>query len=81
MKQPRETDYEIKREGSGVIVIFKPTESSYIYSMLDKSACAKHGKPSKVPNVRHANRSGETDEYSEAEVAEMAYGLAEAFVR
>jgi hypothetical protein len=78
MKQPRETDYEIKREGPQVIVIFKPTESRYSYYVLDKSEWEMHGKLS-TPDIRHAGPSGDT--YSEAEVRKMAYILAEASVR
>ena len=81
MTQPRDSDFEIKRESSTVVVIFRPTESRFIYSMLDKSEWAKHGKLSEIPNVRHAGGSGDTDEYDEAEVTEMAYRLADAFVR
>jgi hypothetical protein len=81
MKQPRHTDFEIQHQDSNVIVIFQPTASRYSYSMLDKSEWGEHGKLSKSLNVRHAGRSGDTDEYSEAEVAKMAYRLAEASVR
>jgi hypothetical protein len=81
MKQPYEADFEIKHEGSNVIATFRPTGSRYSYSMLDKSEWPKHGKLSKVPNVRHAGPHGDTDEYIGADVAEMAYRLAELSVR
>lgn len=81
MKQPHEADFEIKHEGPNVIATFRPTGSRYSYSMLAKIEWPKHGKISRVPNVRHAGPHGDTGEYINEYVAEMAYKLAELSVR
>jgi hypothetical protein len=75
MKQPKLSDFEANVEGSEVIVHFKPSESEICFGLLE------HGRVSSVPNIRHAGQSGDTGEYDEDDVVDMARDVARATAR
>jgi hypothetical protein len=77
MKHPTEADFTVQKNGSSVIVTFRPTESYYTFPLLPLSERAKHGKVSRNAKVRHAGKHGDTDRYMEQEVFDLAFRLAE----
>ena len=80
MKQPVGNDFEVTVTGAGVEVIFKPTNSHYSYNRLvDDRDIARFG-PISPARVRHAGRTGDTGDYSSADVEAMALRLAAAAV-
>jgi hypothetical protein len=80
MKQPVENDFEVTGTGAGVEVIFKSTNSHYSYNRLvDDRDIARFG-PISPARVRHAGRTGDTGDYSSADVEAMALRLAAAAV-
>jgi hypothetical protein len=82
MKRPTEADFEIKVLDSGVEAIFNPTKSHYTFHRLaDPQDIAKHGPLSPDVRVRHAGKTGDTDQYPSHEVQAMAYRLATAAIR
>jgi hypothetical protein len=81
MKRPQESDFKIESRDSGVEVIFIPTESHYNFSLLADEERAKHGPFSSYVKVRHSGPTGDTGDYIEKEVTEIAHLLAERHVR
>jgi hypothetical protein len=76
VKSPKETDFDVSVEESGVCVRFKPTDSHYsFYRLADAEDIEQHG-PVSLSSVRHAGKSGDTADYGWAEVQEMAVRLA-----
>jgi hypothetical protein len=76
MKDPTESDFEIKVFEAGVEAIFKPTQSHYLfYRLADAEDIARLG-PVSPKSVRHAGPTGDTDAYLSDEVASMAHRLA-----
>ncbi len=75
MKHPTPSDFTVEAKEAYVSVIFKPTDSHYNFGRLaDPEDIARHG-PLSRPNVRHG-KTGDTGEYPEHEVAQMAHTLA-----
>jgi hypothetical protein len=75
MKHPTPSDFTVEAKEAYVSVIFKPTDSHYNFGRLaDPEDIARYG-PLSRPNVRHG-KTGDTGEYSENEVAQMAHTLA-----
>jgi hypothetical protein len=81
MKRPTEKDFEIRVTGGTVEAIFKPTKSYYSYNrLIDQRDIARFG-PISPARVRHAGPTGDTGDYSSADVEAMALRLAAAVVR
>jgi hypothetical protein len=59
MKQPSEADFEVKDDGSQIVVTFKPTKSDYTFGRLDPSEWRERGEVSASPKIRHA-KTGDT---------------------
>lgn len=77
MKSPLDQDFTVKRDESGVHVVFVPTNSHFDFRFLaDAADIAKYGRLSSDVIVRHA-KTGDTASYQEAEVAAAARRLAE----
>ena len=70
MRQPTERDFDITmdREGGVVRAFFKPTESTYEFMLRAAGGISP-------PSVRHA-KTGDTDDYIDLEVGDMATRLA-----
>jgi hypothetical protein len=71
MRQPTERDFDITvdREDGVVRAFFKPTESTYEFILRPDGSISQ-------PQVRHA-KTGDTDDYIDREVGDMATRLAE----
>jgi hypothetical protein len=77
MKRPSPTDFEITVHDGGAEATFKPTDSHYSYTFhADPEDSAQFGPLSLDPHIRHGGPSGDTGEYPEFEVRQMAYELA-----
>ena len=74
IKQPNESDFELRDEWSSVLVTFKPTESHFCFARL------ADGGLSTVASVRHA-KTGDTDQYIESDVGHLAARLAQQHAR
>ena len=76
MKRPTPSDFTVEAKEAHVTVIFKPSDSHYNFGRLaDPEDIARYGPLSRSSNVRHG-KTGDTGEYPENEVAQMAYTLA-----
>jgi hypothetical protein len=76
MKHPATSDFETNVTDAGVTVTFKPTNSVYsFYRLADSDDIARLG-PVSLQNVRHAGRSGDTEDYFADEVLAMAQRVA-----
>jgi hypothetical protein len=76
MKHPATSDFETNVTEAGVTVTFKPTNSVYsFYRLADSDDIARLG-PVSLQNVRHAGRSGDTEDYFADEVLAMAQRVA-----
>ena len=76
MKHPTPSDFIVEAKEAHVSVIFKPSDSHYNFGRLtDPEDIALYGPLSRSSNVRHG-KTGDTGEYLENEVAQMAYTLA-----
>ena len=76
MKHPVTSDFETNVTEAGVTVTFKPTNSVYsFYKLADSDDIARLG-PVSLQNVRHARRSGDTEDYFPDEVLAMAERVA-----
>lgn len=76
MKHPQKSDFDTETSDGGVIVTFQPTKSIFTFHRLaDPDDIAKHGSVS-PHTVRHAGPTGDTGDYSEAEVQRMALSIA-----
>jgi hypothetical protein len=76
VKSPKESDFKVSVQGSGVSVTFIPTESHYsFYRLADPEDIERHG-PLSLSTIRHAGKSGDTADYIASEVQEMAVSLA-----
>ena len=77
MKEPVETDFTVTRDGAGVSVTFKPTDSHYSFTLLaDPNDIARFGPLSHDCLVRHG-KTGDTGEYPSESVLAVARRLAE----
>jgi hypothetical protein len=75
MKHPTPSDFTVEAKEGHVSVIFKPSDSHYNFDHLaDPEDIARYG-PLSRSNVRHG-KTGDTGEYPENEVAQMAHTLA-----
>jgi hypothetical protein len=70
VKKPNEKDFDVEINEGYVEVIFRPTKSHYSFAVL-----ADRRGLSQSPDVRHA-KTGDTGEYMESEVRDMAFRLA-----
>jgi hypothetical protein len=76
MKSPTPSDFTVEAKEAYVSVIFKPTDTHYNFGRLaDPEDIARYGPLSPPSNVRHG-KTGDTGEYPENEVAQMAHTLA-----
>jgi hypothetical protein len=76
MKHPSPSDFTVEAKEAHVSVIFKPSDSHYNFGRLaDPEDIARYGPLSRSSNVRH-RKTGDTGEYPENEVAQMAHTLA-----
>jgi hypothetical protein len=76
VKSPKQADFDVSVEESGVHVTFRPTDSHYsFYRLVDVEDIERHG-PVSLSRIRHANKSGDTAGYIASEVQEMAIRLA-----
>jgi hypothetical protein len=76
MKHPTPSDFIVEAQEAHVNVIFKPSDSHYNFGRLaDPEDIARYGPLSQPTNVRH-RKTGDTGEYPENEVAQMAHTLA-----
>lgn len=83
MKQPIEADYEVIPKGGAIEVHFRPTDSYFLFTRLvDAKDVERFGPLSPDVKVRHANRTGDLDDYSaeSAKVYEMALRAALKYV-
>ena len=65
MKQPIEADYEVIPKGGAIEVHFRPTDSYFLFTRLvDAKDVERFGPLSPDVKVRHANRTGDLDDYS-----------------
>jgi hypothetical protein len=76
MKHPTPSDFIVEAKEAHVSVIFKPSDSHYNFGRLaDPEDIARYGPLSRPSNVIH-RKTGDTGEYPENEVAQMAHTLA-----
>lgn len=76
MKHPTASDFAVEVSEANVSVIFKPSDSHYIFGRLaDAEDIARYGPLSPSPNVRHG-LTGDTGAYPPDEVAKLAHTLA-----
>src|SRR5262245_2204265 len=68
MKSPILADYSVSVASSYVTVIFKPSDNEIVFPIVADGSLGP-------PNVRHA-KTGDTEEYFEREVLEMAQRVA-----
>ena len=70
MKQPIESDFDVRNHDAGVDVTFKPTESQYSFVLL-----ADRGSLSPRASVRH-RKTGDTGDYASDDVEATAFRVA-----
>ena len=76
MKHPVRSDFDTAVTEAGVNVTFKPTNSIYsFYRLAESEDVARLGSVS-LERVRHAGRSGDTEDYPADEVQDMAQRIA-----
>jgi hypothetical protein len=76
MKHPTPSGFIVEAKEAHVSVTFKPSDSHYNFGRLaDPEDIARYGPLSRPTNVRHG-KTGDTGEYPENEVAQMAHTLA-----
>jgi hypothetical protein len=70
VKQPIETDFDVRSHDAGVNVTFRPTESQYSFVLLA-------GRRSLSPraSVRHG-KTGDTGDYASGDVEATAFRVA-----
>jgi hypothetical protein len=76
VRSPKEADFKVSLEESGVSVTFEPTESHYSFYRLVNAEDIERLGPISLSSIRHAWKSGDTAEYIASEVQEMAVRLA-----
>ena len=77
MKTPRDFDFTVTREESGVRVVFAPTDSHYDFRLLaDAKNIARFGPLNGDVLVRRG-KTGDSGEYDASEVMAAARRLAE----
>jgi hypothetical protein len=70
MKQPIESDFDVRNHDAGVDVTFKPTYSQYSFVLL-----ADRGSLSPRASVRHG-KTGDTGDYASGDVEATAFRVA-----
>jgi hypothetical protein len=76
MKHPVRSDFDTAVTEAGMNVTFKPTNSIYSFYRLAESEDVARLGPVSLERVRHAGRSGDTDDYPSDEVQDMAHRIA-----
>ena len=76
MKHPVRGDFDTAVTEAGVNVTFKPTNSIYSFYRLAESEAVARVGPVSLGHVRHAGRSGDTEDYPADEVQDMAQRIA-----
>jgi len=71
MLYPEESDFTVTCDDAGVVVIFKPTKSSYCFHRLADSQ-----EPLSEPSELHRGHTGDTGEYWPDAVLRKACRLA-----
>jgi len=72
MKQPIESDFDVRNHDAGVDVTFKPTDSQYSFVLLaDRRSLA---------SVRHG-KTGDTGDYASGDVEATAFRVACAAIK
>ena len=74
MKQPIETDFDVRNHDAGVDVTFRPTESQYAFVLLaDRRSLSR-------ASVRHG-KTGDTGDYASGDVEATAFRVACAAIK
>jgi hypothetical protein len=76
MKHPDESDFSASVTDAGVIVTFKPTNSTYTFYRLAESKDIARLGPVSLHHVRHAGATADTGDYPTHEVQAMALRVA-----
>ena len=78
MKQPIESDFDVRNHDAGVDVTFKPTDSQYSFVLL-----ADRGSLSPRASVRHGKTgdTGDTGDYASGDVEATAFRVACAAIK
>jgi hypothetical protein len=76
MKHPVRSDFDTAVTEAGMNVTFKPTNSIYSFYRLAESEDVARLGPVSLERVRHAGRSGDTEDYPSDEVQDMAHRIA-----
>ena len=75
MKQPIESDFDVRNHDAGVDVTFKPTDSQYSFVLL-----ADRRSLSPQASVRHG-KTGDTGDYASGDVEATAFRVACAAIK
>ena len=75
MKQPIESDFDVRNHDAGVDVTVKPTDSQYSFVLL-----ADRRRLSPQANVRHG-KTGDTGDYASGDVEATAFRVACAAIK